>query len=79
MCKDMIIKYLDRVIGYVICLFVTYLMFYYVCMPRIIERRSKDLGLFEYDYKKDKHVAKDSISLNSYEFHYIQYGNLDEY
>lgn len=70
---------IDKIIGYLMCSFITYIMFYYVYMPRIIERRGRDLGVMRYSYEKDSYIPKDTITLNSYEFHYMQYGNLDGY
>lgn len=56
-----------------------YFICYYVIMPSEIERRFRDLNLMHYNGVKDKMVAKDSVSLDYYDLHYIQYGNLKDY
>lgn len=68
--------YFMALVTYTIICFVT---FYIVFMPKIIERRMKDLNIMHYNGKFEKFVGKDDVKLNSWDLYYIQYGNLNGY
>jgi hypothetical protein len=56
---------------------VFYYTFYYAIIPKVIEKRFRDLNLMQYN--GEKFIGKDSVIVNEYDFYYIQYGNLDGY
>lgn len=58
-------------------LVVGFALMYFYTMPRLIERRGKEIGIYRYDGDKDKFVPKDSVTINQWEIHYLQYGNLE--
>jgi hypothetical protein len=60
-------------------LIINNLVFYYTFIPRIIEKRAKDLDLMQYNGEKEKFVGKDSVLLNQWEIYYLQYGNTNGY
>ncbi len=68
-----------KLISYTLCALLCSIIFYYVALPRIIERRARDLGLMQYNADKDKMVAKDTLKLNRWDLYYLQYGNLNGY
>lgn len=55
------------------------IIYYYYILPKIIEDRAKDLGIMQYNGKKDRFVAKDSITLYQDDIYYLQYGNTNGY
>ncbi len=68
-----------KLIGYTLYTLLCGFFFYYVSMPKIIERRARDLALMQYSADKDKMVAKDSLQLSGWNLYYLQYGNMNGY
>lgn len=54
-------------------------IFYYIAIPKIIERRARDLDLMRYSAEKDKMIGKDSLQLNKWDIYYLQHGNMNGY
>ena len=54
-------------------------IFYYIALPKIIERRAEDLGLLRYNSKVDKMVEKDSLHISGWDLHYLKKGTMDGY
>ena len=68
-----------KLIGYTLYTLLCGVIFYYIAIPKIIERRAIDLALMQYSADKDKMVAKDSLQLSGWDVYYLQYGNMDGY
>lgn len=68
-----------KLIGYTLYTLLCGVIFYYIAMPKIIERRARDLALMQYNADKDKMVAKDSLKLSGWDLYYLQYGNMNGY
>lgn len=68
-----------KLIGYTLYTLLCGVIFYYVAMPKIIERRARDLALMQYSADKDKMVAKDTLQLSGWDIYYLQYGNMNGY
>lgn len=68
-----------KLIGYTLYTLLCGVIFYYVAMPKIIERRARDLALMQYSADKDKMVAKDTLQLSGWDIYYLQYGNINGY
>jgi hypothetical protein len=47
---------------------------YWYSMPRLFERRAKDLGILHYNAKDDTMIPYDTIVLNEYEWRYLRNG-----
>ena len=54
-------------------------VFYYILLPKIIERRAEHLGLLRYNSKVDEMVEKDSLYISGYGLHYLKKGTMDDY
>lgn len=67
---------ITAIVGYTLLCAV---IFYYVAVPKIIERRAKDLNLMQYNEEKDKFVGKDSLNICGWDLYYLQYGNMNGY
>jgi len=55
------------------------ILFHYVIIPIVIEKRSKDLNLLKFKSTENKLVEKDSIFISGYELHYLKTGSFDNY
>lgn len=74
--KNLKLSTITAIVGYTLLCAV---IFYYVAVPKIIERRAKDLNLMQYNGEKDKFVAKDSLNISGWYLHYLQHGNMSGY
>jgi len=54
-------------------------IFYYVLIPKIIERRARNLDLMQYSGTKNKFIAKDSLKISGWDLYYLQHGNMNGY
>jgi len=54
-------------------------IFYYVALPEIIDRRAKDLGLLKYNSKVDKMEEKDSLHISGFDLYYLKRGTMEGY
>lgn len=70
---------LKKVISYMLYTVLCSIIFYYIALPKIIERRAKDLGLLIYNSKEDKMVEKDSLHISGWDLHYLKKGTMDGY
>lgn len=68
-----------KLIGYTLYTLLCGVIFYYIAIPKIIERRARDLGLMQYSADKDRMIAKDSLQLSGWDIYYLQYGNMSGY
>lgn len=68
-----------KIVYYTLYTLLCYIIFYYFALPKIIERRARDLDLMQYCADKDKMVAKDSLSVTTWDIYYLQYGNMNGY
>lgn len=68
-----------KLIGYTLYTLLCGVFFYYIAIPKIIERRARDLGLMQYSADKDRMISKDSLQLSGWDVYYIQYGNMNGY
>ena len=68
-----------KLISYTLYTVLCGVVFYYIALPKIIERRARDLGLMQYNAEKDRMVAKDSLKLRGGDVYYLQYGNMSGY
>ena len=68
-----------KLISYTLYTVLCVVIFYYIAIPKIIERRAKDLNLMQYNGDKDRFVAKDSLQLSGWDIYYLQYGNMNGY
>jgi len=68
-----------KLISYTLYTVLCGVVFYYIALPKIIERRARDLGLMQYNAEKDRMVAKDSLKLSGWDVYYLQYGNMSGY
>ena len=68
-----------KLISYTLYTVLCSVVFYYIALPKIIERRARDLGLMQYNAEKDRMVAKDSLKLSGWDVYYLQYGNMSGY
>ena len=55
--KNLKLSTITAIVGYTLLCAV---IFYYVAVPKIIERRAKDLNLMQYNGENDKFIGKDS-------------------
>ncbi len=76
--KNFKLSTITAIVGYTLLCAV---IFYYVAVPKIIERRAKDLNLMQYNGEKDKFVfvAKDSLNISGWDLYYLQHGNMNGY
>jgi hypothetical protein len=74
--KNLKLSTITAIVGYTLLCAV---IFYYVAVPKIIERRVKDLDLMQYNGEKDKFVSKDSLNISGWDVYYLQHGNMDGY
>ncbi len=74
--KNLKLITITAIVGYTLLCAV---IFYYVALPKIIERRAKDLNLMQFDGEKDKFVAKDSLNISGWDIYYLQHGNMNGY
>lgn len=68
-----------KLISYTLYTVLCGVIFYYIALPKIIERRARDLGLMQYNAEKDRMVSKDSLKLSGCDVYYLQYGNMNGY
>lgn len=68
-----------KLISYTLYTVLCGVVFYYIALPKIIERRARYLGLMRYNVEKDRMVAKDSLKLSGGDVYYLQYGNMSGY
>lgn len=74
--KNLKLSTITAIVGYTLLCAV---IFYYAVVPKIIERRAKDLNLMQYNGEKDKFVGKDSLNISGWDLYYLQYGNMNGY
>jgi hypothetical protein len=74
--KNLKLSTITAIVGYTLLCAV---IFYYVAVPKIIERRAKDLNLMRYNGEKDKFVVKDTINISGWDLYYLQHGNMSGY
>lgn len=74
--KNLKLSTITAIVGYTLLCAV---IFYYVAVPKIIERMAKDLNLMQYNGEKDKFVGKDSLNISGWDLYYLQYGNMNGY
>lgn len=74
--KNLKLIVITAIVSYTLLCFV---IFYYVAVPKIIERRAQDLNLMQHNSEKDRFVGKDSLNINEWDLHYLQYGNMNGY
>jgi len=74
--KNLKLSTITAIVGYTLLCAV---IFYYLAVPKIIERRAKDLNLMQYNGKKNKFVAKDSLNISGWDLYYLQHGNMNGY
>lgn len=68
-----------KIIFYILYTILCCVVLYYAAMPKIIERRARDLGLMRYNANKNRMVSKDSLYLTGWDLYYLQYGNMNGY
>jgi len=74
--KNFKLSTITAIVGYTLLCAV---IFYYVAVPNIIERRARDLNLMQYNGEKDKFVAKDTLNISGWDLYYLQHGNMSGY
>ena len=74
--KNLKLSTITVIVGYTLLCAV---IFYYLAVPKIIERRAKDLNLMQYNGEKDRFVGKDSLNISGWYLYYLQYGNMNGY
>lgn len=63
---------LNKLVSQIIGAGIISVVWYYVIMPHIIEKRMQDLALYQYSAKYDKMMIRDeNHCLNKYELNYI--------
>lgn len=65
-----------KILTHVVVGLVFVLIFNYFFVPRIVERRARDLGLMQYSADEDCFVGKDSMMINKYTIYYFKYGKM---
>lgn len=68
-----------KLVSYTLYTVLCVVIFYYIALPKIIERRAKHLGLLKYNSKVDKMVEKDSLHLSGWDLHYLKNGTMEGY
>jgi hypothetical protein len=55
-----------------------YIMFYFVLLPKTVERRARDLNLMQYDGQTNRFELKaDTIQITKWDLHYLQHGHMN--
>ena len=68
-----------KLISYTLYTVLCGVIFYYIVLPKIIERRAEHLGLLIYSSKVDKMVEKDSLHISGWDLHYLKKGTMKGY
>lgn len=65
-----------KLISYTLYTVLCGVIFYYIALPKIIERRAEHLGL-RYNSKVDKMV--ESLDISGWDLHYLKKGTMEGY
>ena len=72
-------KIFIKIVFYLLYAIFCFILFYYIAVPAIINKRAEHLGFLRYSSKVDAMVEKDSLHISGWELHYLEKGTMEGY